>query len=67
KYYILKRDFFDAIAPSVTRVLAGKEADPQLISREAKVSEPACIAVLQLLKENGEVIEKKRGVFKLVT
>lgn len=66
KYYILKRDFFEAIAPSVARVLAGKDADPQTICRETKLSEPACIAVLQLLKENGEVIEKKRGLFKLV-
>lgn len=65
KYYILKMSFFVKNQLRVKNSLkAGKKSVDQ-ISSETGLDRQACIGILTVLNEEGDVIEKKRGIFAL--
>ncbi|MBI5228939.1 AbrB/MazE/SpoVT family DNA-binding domain-containing protein [Candidatus Micrarchaeota archaeon] len=66
RYYIVSMPFYSALSSKIRAVLATAPCTSREISEAASESEVACLAVLQLMKEDGELIEKKKGFFSLV-
>ncbi len=66
KYYVMSSEFYSSVSSKVEKALSSKDLPAQEIALEAKIDEKHAIAALQLMRENGEVIEKKRGVYALV-
>ena len=62
KFYIVTRDYFSSSQAKVVQVLK-EEMDAPSVASAAKLDPEGCMAVLRLMAENGEIIEKKRGVF----
>jgi hypothetical protein len=62
KFYAVTRDYFTSSEAKIARVLK-EEMDAPSIAEAAKLDREGCIAVLRLMAENGEIIEKKKGVF----
>jgi len=62
KFYIVTRDFFTRSQAAIGAVLK-EPMDAPAIAAAAKLDPEGCIAVLRLMAENGDIIEKKRGVF----
>jgi hypothetical protein len=67
KFYVISRDQFEPLAEKVfSRLSRGSEIVPANAA-EALKEDPAKVACcLQVLKERGEALEKKRGVFVLL-
>jgi len=67
KYYIVTRTFYDALSKKLLKALSGKkEENVAELCELLKTPLEACTGVLYLMKEEGEVIERKRGFFTLV-
>jgi hypothetical protein len=62
KFYIVTRDYYASAASRISSVLK-EEMDPASIAGAAKIDPEGCIAVLRLMAENGDIIEKKKGIF----
>ncbi|MDP2718043.1 MAG: AbrB/MazE/SpoVT family DNA-binding domain-containing protein, partial [Candidatus Micrarchaeota archaeon] len=65
KFYLCSRAYFEENGPKVLAALKQEKTVPAL-SMETRLSEDALLTLVYLLKEEGEVIEKKRGVFVAV-
>ncbi len=62
KFYVVTRDYFTSASAKIASVLK-EEMDAPSVASAAKLDAEGCMAVLRLLAENGEIIEKKKGVF----
>ncbi len=62
KFYVVTRDYFNSSQAKVAQALK-EEMDAPSVAGAAKLDPEGCLAVLRLMAENGEIIEKKRGVF----
>jgi bifunctional DNA-binding transcriptional regulator/antitoxin component of YhaV-PrlF toxin-antitoxin module len=65
RFYVVSMDFYGALSEKILAALEG-ETTVKEISEKTGENEAACTAVLQVMKEEGDVIEKKRGVFRLI-
>ena len=63
KYYVLKSSFFIKSQPKIKNVLRAGKTTIDQISDETGLDKQACTGILALMNENGEVIEKRKGVF----
>jgi hypothetical protein len=62
KYYVVSKKYFAEMSYSIKNIL--KEDMPlAAIAQACKTDEVGCRAVLQLMAENGEVVEKRKGIF----
>ncbi|MGC8850698.1 MAG: AbrB/MazE/SpoVT family DNA-binding domain-containing protein [Candidatus Micrarchaeia archaeon] len=67
KFYVVSSSFLEKASSKLLPVLSGKEPlTASRISASTGLEEAACIAALQVLKEDGEVLEKKKGFFVAV-
>ncbi|NYZ74659.1 AbrB/MazE/SpoVT family DNA-binding domain-containing protein [Candidatus Micrarchaeota archaeon] len=67
KFYVVSTLFLKAMSQKFGAALSGKEPlTPAQLAQAASCDENACNAVLQVLKEDGDVLEKKRGYFVAV-
>lgn len=66
KYYVATREFFESASEKVRRALGSKEATVTQISAVTKAPLEACLTVLYVMKECGELVEKRRGCFSLI-
>jgi hypothetical protein len=66
RYYIVSRWFYDKMAEKIRVAAAGKEAQASEIASAVHTSEDATLAVLQVMKEKGDALEKRRGMFRVV-
>ncbi len=66
KLYIAERSFYEATMQKIQQAKLPKQFSPQEAAEATKAAEPGCVAVLQIMKEAGEVLEKKRGSYQLV-
>ncbi len=64
-FYLATSSYYKKASPLITKVL-DRPLSAEKIADAAGLEEDGCIAVLMMMSENGEVIEKKRGVFALV-
>ncbi|HSB47538.1 MAG TPA: hypothetical protein VLD37_05980 [Candidatus Bilamarchaeum sp.] len=62
KFYLVTKNYLSTAARAIEAALK-EEMDALAIASAAKLEPDGCMAVLRLLAENGEIIEKKRGVF----
>lgn len=66
RFYVTTTDFLYASHEKVKSALEKKkEMYVQELSHEANIEPDAVLAVMHILAEGGEVIEKKRGLFCL--
>ncbi|MBI4361348.1 AbrB/MazE/SpoVT family DNA-binding domain-containing protein [Candidatus Micrarchaeota archaeon] len=65
KFYLVSRRFFETNARRILSALS-EEKDSLELSQTLKLPEEGIKALLYVLKEEGEVIEKKRGAFRRV-
>ena len=62
KFYIVTRGYFTKAQETIGSVLK-EDMDAPSIANAAKLEPDGCLAVLRLMAEAGEIIEKKRGIF----
>ncbi|VVC03099.1 Uncharacterised protein [Candidatus Burarchaeum australiense] len=66
RFYLARKGFYVAVSERIEKSLRGKKARTSLeIARDAKVKEDECAVVLNLMREQGDVLEKKRGTYEL--
>ncbi|MBU1197171.1 hypothetical protein KJ765_01525 [Candidatus Micrarchaeota archaeon] len=66
KFYLVSETYLHQWSSNVLQAL-GEDAVPlPTLASQLKMEEVGCLAVLQVMKEHGDVIEKKRGIFKAV-
>jgi hypothetical protein len=61
KYYVVTANYFQKVAGAVAKM--GEEVSPQDVAEKFGLSIEGCKAVLKLLSEKGEYVEKKGGVY----
>lgn len=66
KFYLVTDGYLNGLSGKLLKLLAGKEIQLKELAAQTKSEEEGCLAVLQVLKEQGEVIEKRRGLFKAI-
>ncbi|MGV8176416.1 MAG: hypothetical protein ACP5NX_01290 [Candidatus Bilamarchaeaceae archaeon] len=62
RYYVGSRKFIDANSPKVLGALE-KDQNLESIVKETKLDPNGCLVLIRLLAENGDIIEKKKGMF----
>ncbi len=62
KFYVVTRDYLQKSQTDIGAVLKGG-MDVQSIAAAAKMDVEGCAAVLRLMAENGDILEKKKGIF----
>ena len=65
KYYVLKSSFFIKNQAKIKGALKEGKKSLDQISAETGIDKQACVGILAVLNEAGEVIEKRRGLFVL--
>lgn len=65
KYYIVYRGFLTKYEGAVREVLKGGSKSIDQISTAIGLDQGACMAVLMVLNEQGDIIEKRKGLFAL--
>jgi len=63
KFYLATRGFVEQNAPKILRVLKESPASVEQLTEKTKIHEDGVKALLCILMEQGEIIEKKKGVF----
>ncbi len=66
KFYIVTSAFHAKLSALLLPLLKQGDASPAELATQLKLPEPAVIAVLQVMKDAGDVIEKRKGLFKLI-
>lgn len=66
RYYIVTSEYYSKGAATMARALTEGEKPVVEVAKACAMPEMGCMAVLQVMKDFGEVIEKKRGVYALV-
>ncbi|MFH1200173.1 MAG: hypothetical protein V1708_03840 [Candidatus Micrarchaeota archaeon] len=66
RFYLVSSEFMAANAPRVMALLASKDMPISDIVAATRLDEKAATALLAVMKDQGEVIEKKHGVYKSV-
>lgn len=62
KYYIVFKDFLKKYRPKLEQILKTPKTLAEIV-KETGLNEEACKALLEVLKEEGLFIEKKKGVY----
>ncbi len=65
EFYILLRSYFDRHAQGILKRLREKDWRVQDIAKEMGIEEDGARAILYILAENGDVMEKKREIFTI--
>lgn len=66
KYYVCSRQFFENALLRIKKAIGDGEKTAGEISSASKLPFDAALVIITLLKEEGELIEKKRGSYALV-
>lgn len=61
KYYVVTANYFQKVSGAIAQM--GEEVDPRDVAEKFGLSIEGCKAVLKLLSEKGEYVEKKGGVY----
>ncbi len=66
RFYIVTREFYEANSDKIMKGAQKKECTADEVAGLLKTSEAGANAVLQVMKEEGDVLEKRRGVFQFI-
>ena len=68
KYYVVHSALYDSLFQRIARSFEGKKSlSLAELASSANADRQAMLAVLNVMKEDGDVIEKKHGVYALVS
>lgn len=62
RFYVVTKEYLEKASAAIASVLK-EDMDLASVSEASKLDADGCMAVLRLMAENGDIIEKKRGVF----
>lgn len=62
KFYAVTKSYFSKTAPLVLKAL-DEPQNAESLAKACKLPLPACLAILHLLGEEGDVVEKRKGIF----
>lgn len=65
KFYIVLRDYLNIYSPAIIKELKEGPSKAEEIARKANVDVDGAKAILYLLAESGEIIEKKKDLFAI--
>jgi len=63
KYYVAQRRFYDAWSGRIWQLLKQGERGCPEVATSLAMSEVACKVALELMREKGEVLEKRKGLY----
>ncbi len=66
KFYIVSSQYYSTNSTKILKAIGSREMALSDVAVACKLDERGCNACLMLLKEQGDLIEKRRGVFKLI-
>ena len=66
KFYIVSRDFYESNVAKVMNTQPKSEFTAAEVTGIVKASESGAAALLQVMKEEGQVLEKRRGYFQII-
>jgi hypothetical protein len=66
KYYVAQKDFYGEWNAKIRKLLKESDSDISGVMAKLGISEVAARVALELMREQGELIEKKKGVYSLV-
>jgi len=62
KFYVVTRSYLNQSQIAITKAL-NEDMDAASVAAAAKLDPEGCMAVLRIMSEAGEILEKKKGVF----
>ena len=62
KFYVVTKDYLEKSQKDIEKALQG-EMEGKEIARAARLDPEGCTAVLRLMAESGDILEKKKGIF----
>lgn len=65
KYYVVKNSFFSKYSKKIKDILKEGNKTIDQIVNAVNLPKNACVAILTILNEEGDIIEKRKGVFVL--
>lgn len=66
RFYLARKGFYVSSSERISKAMrGGKDKTVEEIAKEAKLKLDECEAVLNIMREEGEVVEKKRGTYAL--
>ena len=66
KYYVAQRRFYHAWNEKIRPELKGKMLNIEQLAKKLNMSEVAARVALELMREQGEIIEKKKGMYSAI-
>ncbi len=66
KFYIVSSNYYDRISRQILPLLAERKLSTSDISSQTNVPEEGVTAVLQILKDKGEIIESRKNLFESI-
>ncbi|MFH1057042.1 MAG: hypothetical protein V1717_04600 [Candidatus Micrarchaeota archaeon] len=63
RFYVCTKEFIQRFTPKVLSALKETSLSPEQVAEKTKLSDDAVKAILCILMDEGEIIEKKKGVF----
>lgn len=64
-FYVVKKEYYERTSAKILGVLT-ERMNSETIAKKCELEPEGCKAVLQLLSENGDVIEQKKGMYLAV-
>ncbi|MFH1257402.1 MAG: hypothetical protein V1658_00530 [Candidatus Micrarchaeota archaeon] len=66
KFYIITAQYYKQNAPKILKTIGSREITLKDICAYLRMDESGCLSCLMVMKEAGEIIEKRKGLFKLI-
>lgn len=66
KFYIIRNDYFDELSKKIISLIKKNEMKLEDICLELKTPKEPILCTLLVMKENGDVIERRKDYFKLL-
>ena len=66
KFYVATSEYYSSVSPKIFSVITDKDSGLSEISSSSKLDEKACLAILNIMKDVGGIIEKKKGLYRRV-
>ena len=63
KFYAVSKGYFSKNAPALLAALEKQARTPETLAKQCNLPLPACHALLHILSEQGDVVEKRKGLF----
>jgi len=66
KFYIVSSDYYSKFSPQVLSLLSTKKMSILELNAQLKIPEEGVVAILQILKDKGEIIESRKNLFEII-